>query len=119
MSKADKRLRSCFDTNHLLSESHEDYIKAVCKYMNTSHVSDYDFIDERHLLPGEGSVDWQKLLSDLSENGYAGLWLYELGFGESPRIKRERDLTPADFSRNAVELFSGNEPTLIEREYLF
>jgi len=116
---ADKRLRSCFDTNHLLSESHEDYIKAVSKYMVTSHVSDYDFIDERHLLPGEGKVDWQKLLSDLSENGYAGIWLYELSFGASTRIKRERDLTPADFSRNAVELFSGEEPTLIEREYLF
>jgi sugar phosphate isomerase/epimerase len=116
---ADERLRSCFDTNHLLSESHESYIKAVCKYMITSHVSDYDFVDERHLLPGEGKVDWEKLLSDLSENGYVGGWMYEVGFGSSPRIERERDLTPYDFKRNALELFSGEEPTLIKRKYLY
>ncbi len=116
---ADRRLRSCFDTNHLLSETHESYIKAVCKYMVTTHVSDYDFIDERHLLPGEGKVDWQKLLSDLSENGYTGGWLYELGFGATTRIERERDLTPADFKTNARELLCGDAPTVIGHKLLF
>ena len=116
---ADERLRSCFDTNHLLSESHESYIKAICKYMITSHVSDYDFVDERHLLPGEGNVDWEKLLSDLAENGYVGGWMYEVSFGATKRVVRERNLTPADFRRNAIELFEGKEPTLIGFEPLF
>jgi sugar phosphate isomerase/epimerase len=87
--------------------------------MITSHVSDYDFVDERHLLPGEGKVDFEKLLSDLFENGYVGGWLYEVGFGASPRIERERDLTPADFKRNALELFSGDTPTVIGHKLLF
>ena len=61
----------------------------------------------------------KKLLACLASVGYAGIWLYEVGLGASPRIKRERDLTPADFERNAKELFKDKEITLIEREYLF
>ena len=116
----DPTLKVCFDTNHLLSESHESFIKATAPYMVTTHISDYDFVDERHVLPGEGMVDWQKLLSDLTESGYAGPWMYEIGLSaETPRIKRERDLSCEDFYRNADELFHGVEPTVIPHEKKF
>lgn len=106
-------LKVCFDTNHLLTESHADFIRAVGKNIIATHISDYDFVDERHLLPGEGKIDWQELISALIEVGYAGVWTYEVPAGKTKNVERSRDLTPADFERNALELFLGKEPTKI------
>jgi len=111
---AHESLRVCFDTNHLLSEPITDFIKNVGDKIITTHVSDYDFIDEKHWLPGEGSINWQELYSALKDTGYNGVWLYELGF-RAPRSRpRERDLTPADFALNAKEIFGGLPLTLIK-----
>lgn len=110
---ADSRLRVCFDTNHLLRETHADFVKAVGKKIVTTHVSDYDFIDEKHWLPGEGRVDWPALATLLQNAGYGGVWLYELGF-QPPRSRpRSRDLTCEDFIRNAREIFSGGPITTV------
>lgn len=70
-------LRICFDTNHLLQESHEEFIKKVGKYIITTHVSDYDFIDEKHWFPMQGQVDWRSLQASLEEADYNGPFLYE------------------------------------------
>lgn len=74
-------LRVVFDTNHSLKEDNVHYIRAVGEKIVTLHVSDYDFIDERHRLPGEGKNDWEAILSALEEVGYAGRFLYELRSG--------------------------------------
>ena len=42
--------------NHLLGESHTDFMKALKHNIITTHLSDYDGVDERHWLPGEGIV---------------------------------------------------------------
>ena len=42
------------------------------------HISDYDFIDERHDLPGHGINQWGKLLDLLENAGYSGPALYEI-----------------------------------------
>ena len=70
-------LRVCFDTNHSLTESNEDYIRAVGDKIVTLHVSDYDYIDEKHWLPTKGKIDWKSLISTLDEVGYQGRFLYE------------------------------------------
>ena len=98
-------LRVCFDTNHLLFEKPVDFVRAVADKIVTVHVSDYDFIDERHWLPGEGDVEWSALLAALDEVGYSGPWLYEIGLEAPKSIIRARDLTPRDFVLNAEELF--------------
>ena len=74
-------LRVVFDTNHSLKEDNVHYIRAVGEKIVTLHVSDYDFIDERHKLPGEGKNDWEAILAALEEVGYAGRFLYELRTG--------------------------------------
>jgi len=71
-------LKVCFDMNHNLSESNIDYIKAVGDKIITLHVWDYDFIDERHWLPGNGKNDWGKIIETLESVGYAGRFLYEV-----------------------------------------
>lgn len=70
-------IRLCFDVNHLLKESHVDFIKKVGKYAVTTHISDYDFIDERHQFPMQGQINWRELQSALEQADYAGPFLYE------------------------------------------
>lgn len=110
----DERLRICFDTNHLLKEDYVEFINNVGSKIITTHVSDYDFEDERHWLPGEGDIDWHKMYNALINAGYRGVWLYELGFGAGRNIERSRDLTTEDFARNAAEIFEGKELTVIK-----
>lgn len=100
-------LRVCFDTNHLLGEDPVAFIQKVGKHFITLHVSDYDFLNERHWVPGEGKLDWKSILSALEEVGYNGPWLYEVSFTAPASITRPRDLNCEDFARNARELFAG------------
>ena len=111
LSSNDK-LRVCFDTNHLLSEDIPTFIRKVGQKIITTHVSDYDFVNERHWLPGEGKADWQAIYTTLKEIDYQGVWMYELGFSPEKTIQR-RQLTPQDFADNAHCIFSGNHPAAI------
>ncbi|MCH5198475.1 MAG: sugar phosphate isomerase/epimerase, partial [Oscillospiraceae bacterium] len=54
--EADEALMVCFDSNHLLRESHKEFLEAVGDRIITTHISDYDFTNERHWLPGEGKM---------------------------------------------------------------
>ncbi|MBO7405352.1 MAG: sugar phosphate isomerase/epimerase [Clostridia bacterium] len=70
-----------FDTNHSLTEDNVHYIRTVGEKIVSLHVSDYDFIDEKHWLPLEGKNDWAGIVKTLEEVGYAGRFLYELKAG--------------------------------------
>ena len=100
-------LRVCFDTNHLLKEANCDFIYAVGDKIITTHISDYDFVDEKHWLPGEGKINWQELYKALLDVGYEGPWLYEIGFKAPATIQRDRNLTCEDFAEKAKEIFEG------------
>jgi len=68
-----------FDTNHLLMQDNVEFIQAVGSRIITLHVSDYDFIDERHQMPLEGKNRWKDIIAALENCGYTGPWLYEIG----------------------------------------
>ena len=108
-------LRVCFDTNHLLGGDPVDLIRRLGERIVTLHVSDYDFVNERHWLPGEGKVDWQAVLAALREVGYQGPWLYEVPFACPNTILRDRPLTCLDVAENAAALFAGKEPPCLSR----
>lgn len=110
---ADSRLRVCLDTNHLLPGDPAEFARYFGDKIITVHISDYDLVNERHWLPGEGKLDWQSVYSALCEIGYKGPWLYEIAFVSLPTLTRERDLTCADFIRNAHEIFENKEITRI------
>lgn len=109
----DGRLKLCLDTNHLFAEALPDYIRKFGNRIVTLHVSDYDFLNERHWLPGEGDIDWQAVLSALEEVSYEGPWLYEVGFDRPDTLVADRALNCEDFARNAKEIFDGKKPTAI------
>ena len=96
---ADPRLRVCFDTNHLLDERNADFVRELGDKIITTHVSDYDFRNERHWMPGEGKVDWGELVTALEEVGYDGPFLYEVDFEAGCTIRR-RKMTVTDYQNN-------------------
>ncbi|MBQ9746910.1 MAG: sugar phosphate isomerase/epimerase [Clostridia bacterium] len=108
-------LRACFDTNHLLAEDIVEFIHNLGEKIVTVHVSDYDFVNERHWLPGEGKIDWRAVIAALGEVGYSGPWMYEIELNCTRNIVRDRAFTYEDFVLNAKELFAGKKPTVFSR----
>lgn len=109
-----EKLRVCFDTNHLLSESNIHFMEALSDKIVTVHVSDYDFIDEKHWLPGEGQIDWRAMLSTFQKINYQGVWMYELRLNFPRALTRSRELTFEDFRKNANAIFDGKLPEIIQ-----
>ena len=93
----------CFDVNHLLFESHEDFIRLFGKKIITTHISDSDLVDERHWMPGRGAIDFTKILTALAEVGYDGPWLYEVSY-TVPNTSGGPSVS--DFVENANALFA-------------
>ncbi len=95
-----RSLKVCFDTNHLLDQRNADFVRDIGEKIITLHVSDYDFLNERHWLPYEGKQNWVELVTALEEANYNGVWMYEIGFHTPKTIDRGRDLTFDDFRQN-------------------
>ena len=84
---ADDRLRVCFDVNHLLTSNgstHAECVKKLGSKIATLHLSDYDFIDERHFLPGNGLINWNEVITLLEEADYSGPFMYEVSADNAP-----------------------------------
>lgn len=97
-------LAMCFDTNHCLLQTNESFLKTISEKawgrILTVHVSDYDFEDEKHWLPGEngGKNNWQAIMDGLEACGYGGPVMYEVG-----------KTTPAGIRGNYDRVFGGEE----------
>ncbi len=95
-----------FDTNHSLVEDNKDFLKnllAASLKIHSLHISDYDMIDERHRLPGDGINDWPGIFTLLEQGGYTGPLLYEVS-----RQPRERaEITLAQLTENMARLSKG------------
>lgn len=70
-------LRVCFDVNHLLKESHAEFMEKVGKYVISAHISDYDFVEERHWFPMQGKINWRDLQLAFEKADYNGPFIYE------------------------------------------
>lgn len=71
-------LYACFDMNHSLRQSNVDFIRAIGNRIITVHASDYDMIDERHLLPFLGRNNWHEIMLALEEINYNGVFTFEV-----------------------------------------
>ena len=70
-----------FDANHSLTDDNVEFLSALVDSgieIVSLHLSDYDGIDERHRLPGEGINNWNALLSLLEKANYSGPLMYEV-----------------------------------------
>ena len=66
------------DFNHLMKETHFDFIDRTAQHLITTHLSDYDLVNERHWAPGIGDVDWSGCVKRLMERGYTGQLMLEV-----------------------------------------
>lgn len=101
LTSVNDNLNVCFDTNHLLEQESGEFLKNLNKKIETLHVSDYDFVNERHWLPFKGSVDWAKMIENLEKANYNGPWLYEVSF----KPKDLPELSLMDINENHRKIF--------------
>lgn len=81
-------LKLCVDVNHLLQEKTEDAIRALGDRIYTLHVSDHDYVNERHWMPGKGKIDWNAVIGALDSVGYNGIFNYEVDDPDFHAIKQ-------------------------------
>ena len=111
----DDRLQVCFDVNHLCLNNggtHQEFIDKLGDKIVTTHMSDYDFVDEKHFFPGVGMINWKALVEGLEAIDYCGPFLYEGGFAPSAKVPdapygkiedaRQRHLTIKELEGNAL-----------------
>ena len=69
----------CLDTNHNMDRWAEmpDCARALGDRLWELHISDYDGVDEKHQMPGEGVLDWGAIVAALRTIGYNGPFNYE------------------------------------------
>ena len=79
----------CLDVNHFLKEKTEDAILKIGKLIKTTHISDLDYKDELHDLPGKRSIDFMKVLGAFEKIGYNGSFTYEVSIGEKGYTLKE------------------------------
>lgn len=102
----DTGAKVCFDTNHSLAEDNLDFLRGILAgglEIATLHISDYDFVDERHRLPGDGINDWKGLLGILAEANYTGPLMYEV----SAKPKERDPITVEQLADNMRRLRAG------------
>ncbi|MBQ3572284.1 MAG: sugar phosphate isomerase/epimerase [Clostridia bacterium] len=87
---------TCVDVNHFYYEKPEDAILKYGDRIGTIHVSDYDFIKERHLLPKQGQIEWNKVIGALKKVNYNGIFNYEV----------LSKFSPEQIKQNYLELFN-------------
>jgi len=80
----------CFDTGHANRSQNAEYIlESVGEMVITTHLHDNhgsmgEIVEDEHLLPFFGTVEWGPVLGLLKETGYEGVLLYEpLSFNQS------------------------------------
>lgn len=95
-----------FDTNHSLIQENVSFLAELIDagiHIQTLHISDYDFVDERHRLPGDGLNNWNGILAELERAGYTGPLMYEV-----PKCPSERDPIPVEtLVQNMKDLAQG------------
>lgn len=67
----------CFDTNHLTLQTPEEFARQMADVIITTHISDYDGVNEKHWTPGDGIVPFRAIHQTLLAHGYTGPILFE------------------------------------------
>ena len=77
-----KRLGICLDTGHA-NVNGEDLAQVVCDLKGVPlhiHIDDNNGDSDAHLIPRDGSIDYQPFVRALQEINYQGFVSAELGF---------------------------------------
>ena len=73
-------LKLNFDTNHAV-KTDDDYLawlRRLGDYLVHVHLSDSRHRVHKHLIPGQGELDWGEIKSTLDEVGYSGYYVVDI-----------------------------------------
>jgi sugar phosphate isomerase/epimerase len=81
----------CMDVGHahILGDT-ADAIETASEYLITTHIHDNRRQSDDHLVPFQGSINWDATIMALEKIGYDGVLMYEVKDAESPRAVLER-----------------------------
>lgn len=73
---------ACVDAGHALlgGQDPSGMVRALKENVGVLHLQDNNGVDDLHLLPGLGYIDWENFLSALKEIGYKGVLNFEIEF---------------------------------------
>ncbi|MBQ6921864.1 MAG: sugar phosphate isomerase/epimerase [Clostridia bacterium] len=104
-------LKICFDTGHcnVTGEDHYAAIKTLGKDLACLHVHDDAARQDRHLVPYQGEIDWEKVIKGLKEIGFDGCISLETGdFTKMPEpMREEMRISVAKISRYIADKVGG------------
>ncbi|MBO7742261.1 MAG: sugar phosphate isomerase/epimerase [Victivallales bacterium] len=69
----------CFDVNHIMNRHKElpAMIDTLAPRIRSFHISDYDGVDERHWMPGQGIIDWPAVMKSIRKIDHDVLLIFE------------------------------------------
>ena len=89
----------CLDVGHCLITGTDpaQQARVASERLYALHLQDGDGQDDRHWIPGRGSIDWASLAAALSDIGFDGAWTIEV-------IPLHTQATPEEIARECVSL---------------
>jgi sugar phosphate isomerase/epimerase len=96
----EKRFAFCFDTGHSLLASKDIYsaIMELGPRLAILHIHDNNGLQDQHLFPYTGIVDWDRFVQGLKDVGYQGVLSFETG--------NALNIYPAAVKAEALKLLS-------------
>lgn len=81
----------CWDFGHanISGIKQSEGLRYVGKRLKVIHVNDNAAVDDEHLLPFTGNVDWKDAMHGLAIAGYEGVFNFELSTGRLPECVRK------------------------------
>ncbi len=79
----DKHVGFCYDAGHEACRGYGyEFLPLVGDRLICTHIHDNDMIDDLHLIPFDGKIDWQRVMRQLKECHYEGPLTLELRYGK-------------------------------------
>ncbi|MCL2195470.1 MAG: sugar phosphate isomerase/epimerase [Oscillospiraceae bacterium] len=95
------RFGYCFDSGHWNARRRDfDWLTRWPERLMALHLHDNHGVDDEHLLPGDGTIDWPALMQKIAATGYTGATALEVGKAAAPDMAPEQYLAKA-YARGA------------------
>ena len=98
-----RRVGICIDTGHSLLNKHDPCsdIQKAGNLLKSLHINDNDGLEDLHLVPGNGIINWNRIYQTLQNIHYQGIFLLEVA-GRTPVEQIVH--TAIDYSRNLLHV---------------
>lgn len=105
-------LKWCYDSSHdwIYSREPTRLLKRYAHALACLHLSDNDGLGDRHWLPGEGKVAFERIAQILRDHGFCGQWSLEVfpqGLEESAQMFLKRAKNRLDWVMKGAKDESG------------